>query len=236
MDRIDPQMTLAQIVTDLPESARVLDRWRIDYCCHGQRSLETACAELNIDAASVISDLSDLGAPDRQGWAAMSPSELTEHIVETHHEYLREEMPRLIALAMKVYSVHGSRHQELGEVAALVRMTKADLDPHMQREEVIVFPSIREMAADPTFQPKFGNFSYPLSVLMMEHDNQGRLLDRLTMITNTFTPPADACASYTALYDGLRALDADTRLHVHKENNILFPAVKAMEESLVVTT
>lgn len=233
MTDFDHQQTLAQIVTDLPGSARVFERWGIDYCCHGQRPLDTACAELNVDTASVVAELSALGEPQRADWASLSPAELTEHIVSVHHSYLKEELPRLIALAEKVNSVHGGRHPELAEVLSLVRITEADLTPHMQREELVVFPAIRKIAQDPGFKPTFGSFSNPVSTLELEHDNQGRLLDRLAELTNDFTPPPDGCASYAALYDGLRTLNEDTRLHVHKENNILFPAVAAMEAELV---
>ncbi|MEZ5310085.1 MAG: iron-sulfur cluster repair di-iron protein [Microthrixaceae bacterium] len=236
MSDIDPQQTLARLVTELPGSARIFERWGIDYCCHGQRALQAACADLNVDTRSVIAELDALGEPSPEEWATMAPDELTEHIVCVHHDYLREELPRLIALAEKVHSVHGGRHGELAEVAALVRMTEADLTPHMQREELVVFPAIRQMSTNPDFQPKFGNFDGPLSVLMAEHDNQGRLLDRLSEITADYTPPADGCASYAALYDGLRQLDQDTRLHVHKENNILFPAVKEMEAAVAVSS
>ena len=235
MTDFDSQQTLAQIVTDLPGSARVFERWGIDYCCHGQRPLDAACAELNVDTASVVADLTGLGEPQRADWASLSPADLTEHIVCTHHDYLKEELPRLIALATKVNSVHGERHPELAEVLTLIQMTEADLTPHMQREELVVFPAIRKMSEDPTFKPMFGNFTNPISTLMMEHDNQGRLLDRLIEVTGNFVPPGDGCASYAALYDGLRNLDQDTRLHVHKENNVLFPAVQAMEAQLVTS-
>lgn len=236
MTAIDQQQTLAQLVTELPGSARVFERWGIDYCCHGQRSLESACAELNVDTGSVLDDLGVLGEPVPADYASMSPPELTEHIVSTHHAFLKDELPRLLSLATKVHSVHGMRHQELGEVVTLIEMTRSDLVPHMQREELVVFPAIRRFSGDRSFQPKFGTFANPVSTLMEEHDNQGRLLDRLIEVTDNFTVPADGCASYAALYDGLRALDQDTRLHVHKENNILFPAVQEMEAELATSS
>lgn len=232
MTDIDGQQTLATIVTNLPGSARVFERWGIDYCCHGQRPLDDACAELSVDVTSVLGELETLGDPTPAEWASLSTSELTEHIVEVHHKYLKAELPRLVALAQKVNAVHGGRHAELAEVAQLVERTQAELVPHMQREELMIYPAVRKVIVDPTFEPRFGNFDGPLSDLIREHDDQGEILDRLIEITDDFQVPADGCASYAALYDGLREMNQDTRLHVHKENNVLFPAVKELEANL----
>lgn len=232
MTAIDGSQTLATIVTNLPASARVFERWGIDYCCHGQRPLDDACVELNVDVGSVLAELGTLGDPEPADWASLSTSELTEHIVEVHHTYLKAELPRLVSLAQKVNAVHGGRHAELAEVAQLVERAQAELVPHMQREELMIYPAVRKIIVDPTFEPRFGKFDGPLSDLIREHDDQGDILDRLIEITGDFQVPADGCASYAALYDGLRQMNQDTRLHVHKENNVLFPAVKELEESL----
>lgn len=231
---ISGERTLASLVTEYPGAARVFDRWGLDYCCEGKRSLAVAATALGVDSGSVIADLEALGAAKPADWAGMGPAEMTEHIESTHHELLWEELPRLHALAMKVNSVHGGRHAELAEVLTLVAMMRSELEPHMTREESVLFPAIRELAVSttrPSF--RFGSVTNPISVLMQEHDNQGRVMDRLIEVTDGYSIPADGCASYSALYSGLRELDEDTRLHVHKENNLLFPAVQELEAKLL---
>ncbi|MEO8697420.1 MAG: hemerythrin domain-containing protein [Acidimicrobiales bacterium] len=153
----------------------------------------------------------------------------------THHAYLHDALPRLVALADKVASVHRANHPELKNVAGLVQEIRADLEPHLLKEERVLFPMIRELAAA-TAAPAFhcGSLSNPIRVMMSEHDTVGELLARLRNSTNGYRVPDDGCASYQALYRGLAELEADTHLHIHKENNVLFPAVFASERELAV--
>jgi regulator of cell morphogenesis and NO signaling len=166
-------------------------------------------------------------------WATMSPAELVDHLEATHHQYLWAELPRLSALADKVRSVHGERHPELAAIVACYETIRADLEPHLQKEERVLFPMVRELAAADT-APAFhcGSLRNPISVMLAEHDTVGALLAELREHTDGYRPPADGCASYQALFAGLAELEADTHLHVHKENNVLFPAVVALEQRL----
>jgi regulator of cell morphogenesis and NO signaling len=163
----------------------------------------------------------------------MGAAELADHIESTHHRYLWDELPRLTALADKVRDVHGRRHPELDDVAGCLAELRADLEPHLRKEEEVLFPLIRTLAVA-TSPPPFhcGSIGNPIAVMRREHDHAGELLARLRQLTDDFGPPADACASYTALYVGLGQLDADTHLHVHKENNVLFPLVETIEAAL----
>jgi regulator of cell morphogenesis and NO signaling len=164
----------------------------------------------------------------------MSPAALVDHLESTHHAYLRVALPRLCALADKVASVHGERHPELSEVARLVVELRADLEPHLLKEERVLFPMVRELAGA-AVAPEFhcGTLANPIRVMSQEHDAVGELLALLRATTGDYAVPADGCASYAALYTGLAELEADTHLHVHKENNVLFPAVLAGEAALV---
>jgi regulator of cell morphogenesis and NO signaling len=228
-------MTLADIVTTQPSAAPTLERHHLDYCCGGRQTLVDACTANGLDARAVLDELKEAPAEREPDWAAMSPTELVDHLEATHHRYLHDELPRLAALAVKVAGVHASRHPELNTVADLVLALRADLEPHLAKEEQVLFPMIRELAeADPATPPSFhcGSLANPIRVMLLEHDRVGELLAELRALTGDFTPPADACASYTALYDGLAELEADTHLHVHKENNVLFPLVEALEARL----
>jgi regulator of cell morphogenesis and NO signaling len=228
------QVTLADLVTRHPGSARVLERHRLDYCCGGRRSLADACAEAGLDPAAVLAELDQAPPSPAPDWASMGPAELVDHLEATHHRYLWEELPRLEALAAKVQAAHGPRHPELASVAATFAALRADLEPHLTKEERILFPMIRELCASDT-SPSFhcGSLANPIRVMLAEHDRAGELLAELRTLTDDHRPPADGCASYRALYEGLAELEADTHLHVHKENNLLFPAVLAREAELV---
>jgi regulator of cell morphogenesis and NO signaling len=226
-------ITLADLVDHQPHAARVLERHGLDYCCGGARPLDAACAPLGIDPAAVLAEV-DAAAPDdgatAGAWTTMGAAELVDHLEATHHRYLHEELPRLEALCDRVVGVHGSRHLELDRVAATFGELRADLEPHLAKEERVLFPMIRELAAaDGPTDFHCGSLQDPISVMLAEHDRAGALLATLRDLTGGYQPPDDACGSYRALYAGLEALEADTHLHVHKENNVLFPLVVALE-------
>lgn len=131
-----------------------------------------------------------------------------------------------MALADKVRDGHGSRHPELERVAALVTQIRGDLEPHLAKEEKVLFPAIHDWA-DGQRSFSFGPLSNPVRMMMLEHDRVGELLEELRAVTSGYAPPADGCTSYHALYARLEHLESDTHRHVHLENNVLFPAVTA---------
>jgi len=226
--RIDPAMTLGDIVTMRPSLAADLERRGLDYCCNGGRSLADAAHEAGLDAQTVADELSaaHVGEPTA-AWATFGPAELVDHIETVHHHYLWAELPRITALVDKIVSVHGDRHPELAEVQRLYNELRADLEPHLTREEQELFPMIRQLAAT-TGGPESHDPAIvaQIEVLAAEHETVGDLLDELHRITSGYTTPADGCASHAACYRALAELEADTHLHVHKENNLLFPAAR----------
>jgi regulator of cell morphogenesis and NO signaling len=231
---IDPAMTLGALVNAHPELARQFEQRGLDYCCGGGQSLADACASRGLDSAAIVCELAAAtGAARARDWSTMSAVELVDHIVATHHRFLWDEMPRLSELVAKIVAVHGQRHPELHAVAACYAEIRADLEPHMLREERVLFPMIRELVAakvSPTFH--CGTLRNPISVMLREHDAVGELLARLRKLTAAYQPPVDGCASYVACYAALEELEADTHLHIHKENNLLFPLVLRMETEL----
>ncbi|HEY5888399.1 MAG TPA: iron-sulfur cluster repair di-iron protein [Acidimicrobiales bacterium] len=231
MSDVTIDRTLADVVTEEPGAARVLEGFGLDYCCGGRRTLADACAREGVDPNRVLAALGDLAAGPEPDWATMAPEELVDHLEATHHAYLHAELPRLLALIDKVTRVHGVRHGELVDIGAAFVALRADLEPHLLKEERVLFPMIRQLAAAtaPTSFP-CGPLANPISVMQAEHDRAGELLARLRRLTDGYQVPADGCASYRALYDGLAELEADIHLHVHKENNLLFPAVVILEQ------
>lgn len=225
---IDPSMTLGEIVTLRPGLAADLERHGLDYCCHGGRTLTDAAREAGLDAQSVADELSaaHVGEP-AAAWASLGPVELVDHIETAHHRYLWEELPRITALVDKIVAVHGDRHPELAEVQRLYSALRGDLEPHLVREEQELFPMIRQLAAADSRQVDTSALTAQIDALAGEHETVGVLLDDLNRVTSGYATPADGCASYAACYRALADLEADTHLHVHKENNLLFPSVRA---------
>jgi len=231
MTTVTADRTLAEVVTADPAATRVFEAYALDYCCGGRRRIDEACATAGVDVDAVLAALDDIGPAPDVDWASLGPAELVDHLEATHHAYLHAELPRLTALVDKVVGAHGARHRELLDVAAHYAELRAELEPHLAKEERILFPMIRELASSEAV-PAFhcGSLQNPISVMLREHDRAGELLAMLRTRTDGYEAPADGCASYRALYAGLAELEADVHLHVHKENNLLFPAVVTLEE------
>jgi regulator of cell morphogenesis and NO signaling len=160
--------------------------------------------------------------------ALLPPVELIEHIMSTHHAYLRSELPRLHAMTERVARVHGGHTPSLVEVHEVFTEMAAELDSHLMKEEEILFPAIVEMVGKGTTSlPVDG----PIACMLHEHDDVGAALSRLRELTNGFNPPPEACNTYRALFAGLAELEDDLHRHIHLENSVLFPAALAMAEA-----
>lgn len=223
-------VTLGDLVVANPSAARILDSLGLDYCCHGERTLGAACADAGLEASAVLADLDQTTGPEHAAWAGLDPPALADHIVATHHAYLHQELPALDALATKVASVHGDRHPELGEVRRLLAEVRADLEPHLAKEEQVVFPAIHALA-DGHRELPFGPIADPIQMMRLEHDRAGELLAALRAATGGYVVPEDGCASYRSLYARLEALEHDTHMHIHKENHVLFPAAAELGDA-----
>lgn len=234
MPTVSPQETLTDIVLNNPEYAAVLERWGLDYCCGGNITLKDAASQSGISLDEILQSMSLAQRdPDEQDYTQMPLNELADHIENTHHAYLHEELPRLCALAEKVENAHGANHPELLKLLETVRELSADFAPHLMKEEKVIFPLIRQIAtATQLPELPFGTFANPVRVLCAEHELTGEFLKQIREITNEYSLPDDACTSYQTLYSNLQFLESDTHKHVHKENNILFPRTLEKEEEL----
>lgn len=235
MPIIEPDTTLADLVISHPELAPRFDALGLDFCCGGRQRLSDAVVAAGLDLDVVTAELqatsSKADTATEADWEGMGG--LVDHLEATHHAYLREVLPGLTALADKVCGVHGENHPELAQIRVLVHEIRADLEPHLLKEERVLFPMIRELAAAsaaPTFH--CGSLANPIRVMLGEHDRVGEILAALRVATDQYQVPDGGCASYHALFSGLAELEADTHLHVHKENNVLFPLVVDTERAL----
>ena len=227
---------VADLVIANPATARVFERYGIDYCCRGQRPLADACAEAGVSEEAVRADVESLRSSPADQPAPGDVGGLIGHIVSNHHTYLRRELPRLIELAAKVIAAHGEAHPQVHTVGATVAELTADLLPHLAKEEKVLFPLAIELlgAIEPT-SFRCGSVTNPISVMLTEHDRAGDLLAALRRQTDGYRPPADACPTWRALYAGLAELEADTHSHIHLENNLLFPKIADIETALGAT-
>jgi len=228
MDRTE---TLAELVAKEPARSIALDRLGLDYCCGGDERFDAACARAGLDPAAVEAQLETATpADDAHACVGMTPTELVAHLLEAHHAYLHEELRALPALAAKVFAAHGERHPEIRDVQEIITALVDDLEPHMMKEERVLFPAIERLTAGASEFP-FGSIHNPVRMMTLEHERAGVLLARLREVTHDYETPEDGCASYRSLNARLAHLDHDTHVHIFEENHLLFPQVTAIEDA-----
>ncbi|HTR37953.1 MAG TPA: iron-sulfur cluster repair di-iron protein [Bryobacteraceae bacterium] len=227
--KADRETLVRDIAVEHPQAVRVFESHGIDYCCGGRRPLEEACREANVAVEKVLEELAQPKAADEpdQRWQEASLADLADHIVEKHHAFVRQESPRLTALASKVRSRHGSIHPELTKIEETFGALAFELNHHMLKEERVLFPMIKRLEeasrSAPSTAGEYRNVEFPIRQMMSEHDNAGELLSAIRSETGQFRAPGDACPSFRALYHGLEEFERDLHRHIHLENNILFP-------------
>lgn len=217
-----PKSTINEILGDNFHRVALFNQLGLDFCCGGAKPLKDACRERDLDPEEVLEKISSLDheslpPPATDLWG-ISTIELVDHIESTHHEYIKSATPGLIELAKKVAGVHGDRHPELMELKEKVMALAEDLGPHLMKEERILFPMIRKMEAS----LNGGMIEGPISVMKMEHDHVGGLLKQIDRLSGEYAVPSDGCESYRRYMEKLKEFVEDLRLHIHKENNILF--------------
>lgn len=165
---------------------------------------------------------------------------LTDHIVQTHHDYVIKVIPQILLLAQKVVEVHGAKHSELVTIQSLFQQLSNEMLLHMKKEELVLFPYIKKLAqaeSDGTSVDRsgFGSIKTPISVMKTEHETVGIILNRLSQLSKDYTPPEDACRTFRDLFGKLKEFQADLHMHAHLEDNILFPKAIALEQALLVS-
>jgi len=234
---LETQKTVRELALEIPGATRVFEKMGIDYCCGGKRSLADACAIARVNFEEVELALTTISpSPEQEpDFQTATLEELINHVVRKHHSFTRLEIARLNALLEKVCVAHGDNHPELFKINLLFRELGADLEPHMAKEERVLFPYIVTMEAAaqqhlPLRRPPFGTVANPVRMMMLEHDLAGKLLKEMRELSSNYIPPDDGCISYQTLYAAFEALEKDLHQHIHLENNILFPRAVEMEQ------
>ena len=232
------ESTVGELVAQQPARSRVFEKLGIDFCCGGKKSLGEACQSQGLDARTVLSMLlaAETGSEiEQRDWSSASLTELADHIEQTHHAYIAQELPRLQAMVRKVAAVHGERHPWLLELDGVFAAFRGELESHALKEEQVLFPMIRRLENDNADEsgPAGHDIASVIEVMEHEHDDAGGALARMRELSDDFTPPQNACGTFRAMLDALHGLEKDMHTHVHKENSILFPAAMRLAKRSV---
>lgn len=234
----DTQKHIGQFVADDYRTAAVFSKHKIDFCCNGNRSIEEACEKKGIDSNRLIEELEAVlntttdQSIDYKSWPL---DLLVEYIEKKHHRYVEEKIPVLRQFLDKLCRVHGERHPELYKINELFTASAGELASHMKKEELILFPFVKRMVKAKLEQgavqsPQFGTVENPIAMMMHEHDTEGERFREIAKLTDNYNPPADACNTYKVTFAMLDEFEKDLHLHIHLENNILFPEAVKLEQ------
>lgn len=232
---------VGEVVAADYRAAAVFEKFGIDFCCKGNRSIADVCENEKIDSAALIQDLeqalkeSDKQATDFNAWPL---DLLADYIEKKHHRYVDAKLLEIKPYLAKIVSVHGGRHPELAEIEKLFSQTAGEMTAHMKKEEFILFPFIRKMTKaeqdrTPISRPHFSSVENPIEMMKHDHNEEGERFAKIVALSNNYTPPADACNTYRVTFALLGEFEADLHMHIHLENNILFPKAIEMEKRVV---
>ena len=232
--------TLGQIAVNDLRKAEIFKKYGLDFCCGGKKTVKQACEAKGIDVAKVEQELlqADKNPVTRPLPYNDWPLDfLADYIVNTHHTYIRKLLPEIKVYATKVAQVHGAQHSELLQILQLIGHMSDELMPHMIKEEKVLFPYIKELVVAKNKgasvnQASFNSVTNPINIMEADHAIVGEDMEEINTLSNNYQIPSDACASYSLLYRMLKDFEEDLHIHIHLENNILFPKAVELEKQL----
>jgi regulator of cell morphogenesis and NO signaling len=231
--------TIGQIAVKDLRKAEVFKKYGIDFCCGGKKTVRQVCAEKGIDAAKVEHELQQVQSKSKTSNNSFNDWNLdflADYIINTHHNYVRKYLPELRAYSTKVSRVHGDRHPELLQIQQLVEVINKELSEHVEEEEKVLFARVKKIVQaksnNQTLSKEDANLASEIEELEKEHDYVGRCFDKIRELSHGYAIPEDACASYRLLFTMLQEFEDDLHIHIHLENNILFPKAVDMEKTL----
>ena len=238
---MEENQIIGELVAKDYRTASVFKKYSIDFCCQGNRTIEEACEKKNIDTKKVLEDLVAMmeskseSTTDYQSWPL---DLLADYIEKKHHRYVQEKTLEIQPYLDKICKVHGERHPELLKIKEEFNASAGELAAHMKKEELILFPFIRKMTQAKMENIKvdaahFGTVINPIQMMMDEHTVEGNRFRKIEELSNNYTPPQDACNTYRVSFSLLKEFEQDLHLHIHLENNILFPKAIEIEKELI---
>ena len=214
---------VGEIAADLPGATAVFREFKLNFCCRGDVPLADAARQRGVELSEVIDALDALKASDAPSLRTISTDELIDHILSRYHDVHRRELAELVLLARKVEAVHADHPQAPHGLAALLQQMRGELEVHMKKEELVLFPAMRRGSG--------ARLDAPVAQMRHDHADHGEYVGRLEVMTDDFRTPADACRSWQALYAGVAKLSQDLMEHIHLENNVLFPRCQQVPPS-----
>jgi regulator of cell morphogenesis and NO signaling len=233
--------TLGQIAAKDLRKAAIFKKYGLDFCCGGKKTVKEACLEKGLDITKIEQELQQAGkdsAARSISYGEWGIDFLADYIVNSHHAYVKKTLPDLRYYAAKVARAHGGQHPELSTIQELVEVMNTELLSHMIKEEKVLFPYIKQLVwainnpQTPLPAAQFGSVQQPIDKMEMEHESVGEVLQEIRRVSNDFSLPEDACGSYNLLYRMLLEFESDLHIHIHLENNILFPKASSIEKKL----
>ena len=213
--------SLGTLAVQIPGATAVFRRLKLDFCCGGQQSLDSACTNKGLDTNAVLDEIQALQQREAAP-AAPAPGELIDHILRRYHEVHRQQLPELIRMARRVEAVHRDHPQVPHGLADHLETMEQELLDHMAKEEQILFPLLK--------QGGHPMVVHPIGMMRHEHVSHGAQIERLAELTHQHQPPAGACNTWQALYAGTARLTEDLIEHIHTENNLLFPVFEGQAQ------
>jgi regulator of cell morphogenesis and NO signaling len=237
---IQENSIIGELVAQNYRAASVFKKYDIDFCCQGNRTIQDACKAKNIDVSTVITNLKEViktTSENAINYLSWPIDLMADYIEKKHHRYVEDKIPEIKLYLDKICRVHGDRHPELLEINELFNVSAGELAAHMKKEELILFPFIRKMTKakqenSKLEAPHFGTVENPIQMMMHEHTSEGERFRKIETLSNNYTPPEDACNTYRVAFALLKEFETDLHLHVHLENNILFPKALELEKQL----
>lgn len=230
--------SIGEIVARDYRTAEVFKKHHLDFCCGGKKSVRQACADKKIDEQVIENELNRvdlMGVSHTHQFNHWNIDFLADYILNTHHNYVKSAIPILLEFTRKVSKVHGESHPEVVMIAENFYAAAEELINHMHKEENILFPYIKQLAAlssDASAMPEnlFGTIQHPISMMEHEHETVGEIFKNIRQLSDNYTPPAEACMTYKVSFLKLKEFEEDLHQHIHLENNILFPKSIELEE------
>ncbi len=219
------ELTVGEIVANDFRTAEIFKKAGIDFCCGGKKGLGESCLEKGIDQENLQNELKkieDLPVNQAQNFKDWEPAFLSDYIMNTHHKFVLKSLPELVFYTQKIADVHGSNHPELIEIAALFSKINEELLQHLKNEEEVLFPAIKEVIANNSVGAKATILS-EIARMADEHEFAGGAMDHINVISKNYALPIDACNTYQVAFKLLEQFEDDLHVHVHLENNILYP-------------
>jgi regulator of cell morphogenesis and NO signaling len=237
---ISEESNVGELVAVDYRAASVFESHGIDFCCNGNRTIHNVCHEKGINTSNIIKELNDAlastnaGSIDFRQWPL---DLLTDYIEKKHHRYVEKQLPIIKQYLAKISSVHGGRHPELHKINEIFNVSLGEFTKHMKKEELVLFPFIKklvkaELNHGEIGETNFGSIENPIQSMMADHNDEGERFREIAALSNNYTAPADGCNTYKVTFALLKEFEDDLHVHIHLENNILFPKSIELENKL----